>query len=166
MPHVMQLFQILCPKRSQIGERNQPHLYVLLTFHWKVPNWNGGQTNPGKIRKRSKRKKQGDMVSRSSGGGGMWIIRFVKRDWINVAVAGICHGLWTQIRRSETRGRRLRSDELTLKQRRNISPSSTPPDTRASSPTWSVGRLKLTWRSWWGDSAVTQTWQQNVSYFL
>lgn len=82
--------------------------------------------------------------------------------------AGICHGLLTQTRRRETRGRRWRSGELTLRLRKNTSPSSMPPDTRALSPTWLVERHKLTWQSWWdehGQSAFMSTWWAKSAFY-
>lgn len=69
--------------------------------------------------------------------------------------AGTCRGLWTPTKRRGTRARQWRSGEPTLRPRKNISPSWTRPDTRASSPTWSAARHRPTWQSWWdaGDSS-------------
>lgn len=82
-----------------------------------------------------------------------------------MVAAGTCRGLWTRTRRRETRGRRSRWGELTLKPRKNTSPSSTPPDTRALSPTWLVERHKLTWRSWWEGLTHTRTYAQQTLSF-
>lgn len=90
---------------------------------------------------------------------------FVKRQYDLLGV-GTCRGLWTQTKRRETRGKRWRLGELTLRRRRSISPSWTPPDTKASSPTWSAERLKLTWLSWWGQSEISTEILVNVTFFF
>lgn len=62
---------------------------------------------------------------------------------------GTCPGPWTLTRRRETRERRWRWGEPTLRQRKNTLLSWMPLATKALSPTWLVGHHRLTWQCWW-----------------
>lgn len=136
----------------------------------QVLDRNGGEANPGEVWKRSEGEKQRDVVRRACWSCSLSFSRRLKESkrifstlwsgWHFVKklrdrlCSGTCRGLWTRTRRRETRARRWRSAELTLRRRRNISPSWMLPDTRASSPTWLVGRRRLTWLCWWGQGRI------------